>query len=434
MAAELPEDPENELADYDEGNLDVHEDATDELQAKGSYAGVQAAGFRDFLLKPELLRAIGDCGFEHPSEVQQECIPRAVHGTDIICQAKSGMGKTAVFVLTVLQQLEVDNDGQVAALVLCHARELAYQICQEFDRFSKYLKGIKTMVMFGGIPEKQHIDYLKDNKPHIVVGTPGRVLALAKKKVLKLDKVKHFVLDECDKMLESLDMRRDVQTIFTHTPHEKQTMMFSATIDKDIRAVCKKFAKNPQEVFVDDESKLTLHGLQQYYTKIDEQDKTTKLCDLLDTLDFNQVCIFVKAQKRALQLNKLLQKCQFPSVAIYGRMDQEERIKIYKQFKEYKARILVSTDLFGRGVDIERINIVVNYDMPESADQYLHRVGRAGRFGTKGLSVSFISSEEESEVLEEVQQRFEVHIKELPDKIETSSYIEDGKIEPPSTD
>lgn len=408
------------LVDYDEGNIDIQAQDGGTVLSKGSYAGIQAAGFRDFLLKPEILRAIGDCGFELPSQVQQECIPQAVLGTDIICQAKSGMGKTAVFVLAVLQQIE--DEDFVDTLVLAHARELAYQICLEFDRFSKYFENVRTAVFFGGVPERQHMQLLKDTKPQIVVGTPGRILALANKGALKLDKLKRFILDECDRMLESLDMRKDVQDIFKKSPHEKQVMMFSATIDKETRLVCKKFAQNPMEIFIDDESKLTLHGLQQYYCKIAEGDKTGKLTGLLDSLEFNQVVIFVRSVPRAKQLNKILCDCQFPSVAIYGRMKQDERIAIYNKFKNYEARILVSTDLFGRGVDIERVNVVINYDMTDEADNYLHRVGRAGRFGTKGLAITFISDEKESKVLEDVQKRFEAEVEELPDEIDESTY------------
>eukprot|EP00479_Gromia_sphaerica_P013942 TRINITY_DN802_c0_g1_i5.p1 TRINITY_DN802_c0_g1~~TRINITY_DN802_c0_g1_i5.p1 ORF type:complete len:226 (-),score=50.40 TRINITY_DN802_c0_g1_i5:82-759(-) len=192
-------------------------------------------------------------------------------------------------------------------------------------------------------------------------------------------------------MLDSLDMRRDVQEIFKATPHEKQVMMFSATIPPDMRKVCRKFARNPMEIFVDDEKELTLHGLQQYYVKIQESEKTRRLSDLLDALDFNQVVIFVKSVARAKALDKLLRKCQFPSMSIHRDLAQQKRIAIYNQFKEYKCRILVATDLFGRGVDIERVNIVINYDMPRDTKTYLHRVGRAGRFGTRALQLLCLS-------------------------------------------
>ncbi|PQM32736.1 DEAD-box ATP-dependent RNA helicase 56 [Prunus yedoensis var. nudiflora] len=309
--------------------------------------------------------------------------PQAILGMDVICQAKSGMGKTAVFVLSTLQQID-PVAGQVSALVLCHTRELAYQICHEFERFSTYLPDLTD---------------------------------------LSLKNVRHFILDECDKMLESLDMRRDVQEIFKMTPHDKQVMMFSATLSKEIRPVCKKFMQDPMEIYVDDEAKLTLHGLVQHYIKLTEAEKNRKLNDLLDALDFNQVVIFVKSVSRAAELNKLLSECNFPSICIHSGMNQEERLKRYKGFKEGHNRILVATDLVGRGIDIERVNIVINYDMPDSADTYLHRVGRAGRFGTKGLAITFVSSAADSDVLNDVQERFEVDIKELPEQIDTATYM-----------
>lgn len=392
--------------------------------AQGSYAGVQACSFRDMLLKAELQRAIGDAGFEHPSEVQQNAIPFAMVGNDMIVQAKSGMGKTAVFVIATLQQIEVDpENAAVDTLVLCHARELAYQIHREFERFSKYLPNIKTRVVYGGVPFNEHKKMMEEDTPHILIGTPGRVLHLLNENVLKLDNLKRFILDECDDILENgLNMRRQVQEIFKKTPHEKQVMMFSATISENARAVCRKLSRKAEEIFVDDK-KLTLHGLQQHFVELTENDKIRKLNDLLDALDFNQVVVFVKTRQRAAALDKMLQKCFFPSMCIHSDLKQEERLDRYRKFKEYQSRILVSTNLFGRGVDIERVNIVINFDMPSSSNEYLHRVGRAGRFGTKGLAITFVSGDEDKTVLEDVQNRFEVKVTPLPDEIDSSSYM-----------
>jgi len=421
--------PEDELPDFDEEVKDVEDGAKEEVKdseaKKGSYAAIHASGFRDFLLKPELGRAIVDCGFEHPSEVQHECIPQAILGTDVLCQAKSGMGKTAVFVLACLQQQTTSEAAEkaVKTLVICHTRELAYQIKHEFDRFAKYLPTLKTGVVYGGMPIAQDKEMLKNDTPQILIGTPGRVLGLVREEHLKLDKLQHFVLDECDKCLDKLDMRKDIQQIFCATPKKKQVMMFSATMTPETRALCKKFMQDPHEISVDEESKLTLHGLLQYYAKLEEKEKNRKLNDLLDALEFNQVVIFVKSVQRAVALDKLLVECNFPSIAIHSGLQQEERIARYKQFKEFQKRIMVSTDLFGRGIDIERVNIVINYDMPEDSDSYLHRVGRAGRFGTKGLAITFCGGDEDLEILKKVQSRFEVDIGEMPSKIDTTSYL-----------
>jgi ATP-dependent RNA helicase UAP56/SUB2 len=237
-------------------------------------------------------------------------------------------------------------------------------------------------------------------------------------------------------------MRSDVQQIFQACPRDKQVMMFSATLSQEIRPVCKKFMQDPLEIFVD-ESKLTLHGLQQYYIQLEEAQKTRKLTDLLDDLEFNQVVIFVKSISRAKALTKILTESNFPSIDIHRGISQQERLQRYKDFKDFKKRILVSTDLLGRGIDIERINIVINYDMPDQnggrgeqaadsaettqmvgSNAYLHRVGRAGRFGTKGLAISFIAKgTSEIKVLEEIQTRFETEIPEMPETIDVSSYM-----------
>ncbi|GCB64627.1 hypothetical protein scyTo_0009846 [Scyliorhinus torazame] len=381
-------DVDNELLDYEDDEVE-NQAAGDSSEVplkkdvKGSYVSIHSSGFRDFLLKPELLRAIVDCGFEHPSEGIREAPEAALNNI---------------------------------VLVMCHTRELAFQISKEYERFSKYMPSVKVAVFFGGLSVKKDEELLKKNCPHIVVGTPGRILALARNKSLNLKHIKHFILDECDKMLEQLDMRRDVQEIFRMTPHEKQVMMFSATLSKEIRPVCRKFMQD-----------LTLHGLQQYYVKLKDNEKNRKLFDLLDVLEFNQVVIFVKSVQRCIALAQLLVEQNFPAIAIHRGMPQEERLSRYQQFKDFQRRILVATNLFGRGMDIERVNIVFNYDMPEDSDTYLHRVARAGRFGTKGLAITFVSDENDAKILNDVQDRFEVNISELPDEIDISSYIEQSR-------
>jgi ATP-dependent RNA helicase UAP56/SUB2 len=414
---------EEEFLDYEE-NEEEQDTSKKASSKKGHYTGIHVSNFKDFMLKPELLRAVTDCGFEHPSEVQHQVIPQALLGMDVLCQAKSGMGKTAVFVLTVLHQLKVDPEGAVQVVVLVHTRELAFQIQREFERFCKYLPDVKSRVFFGGTNIKTDIEALANEKPAIVVGTPGRIMDLAvKRQKMDLSKVKHFVLDECDRLLAEVDMRKDVQATFRATPPEKQVMLYSATLSDEIRPICRLFCQDPMEILIDDEKKLTLHGLQQYYIKINEAEKNRKLNDLLDALEFNQVVIFVSKVARAKELNRLLDECNFPSTCVHSGMKTEDRLKTFKAFKDFEKRILVSTDLFGRGIDIERVNIVINYDFPEDSDQYLHRVGRAGRFGTKGLSISFLSTPADEEMMSKVQERFAVKVPELPDQIDQSSYM-----------
>jgi len=417
--------PEDDLPDFDEETETAEQKETKEEKKEVNFKNpnpISTMGWRDLLIKAELNRALGENGFEHPSEVQHAAIPQAILGTDLLCQAKSGMGKTAVFVIACLQTTDTTVKA-VQVLTIAHTRELVYQIKLEFDRFAKYIKDLKIAVVYGGTPLAHDREMLKDNTPHILIGTPGRVLGLVREKDLNLEKMTQFVLDECDKCLDKLDMRKDVQQIFIETPKKKQVMMFSATMTPETRVLCKKFMQDPHEIRVNEESKLTLHGLLQYVVKLSEKEKNRKLNDILDVLEFNQVVIFVKSVQRAIALDKLLVECNFPSIAIHSGLSQEDRITRYKQFKEFQKRIMVATDLFGRGIDIERVNIVINYDMPDDGDSYLHRVGRAGRFGTKGLAVTFSSGDEDAAVLKKVQERFEVNIPEMPNQIDTTSYL-----------
>mmetsp|Transcript_6636 Transcript_6636/g.11571 ORF Transcript_6636/g.11571 Transcript_6636/m.11571 type:complete len:435 (+) Transcript_6636:64-1368(+) len=428
----------DDLPDFDgnaAGAEDGEEDGKDGRQ-EGA-ADIRASGFRDFVLKPEVLQAIVECGFEHPSEVQHACIPQALLGTDILCQAKSGMGKTAVFVLACLTAIDL-SQKVVRVLVLGHTRELAYQIEHEFLRLGKKLAGLRVAAVYGGTPIEADKTMLKNNCPHVLVATPGRALALlrAENTPLKLDNMTHFILDECDRCIDELDLRKDVQQIFIKTPKRKQVMMFSATMGADTRTICKRFMQNPHEISVESEAKLTLHGLLQYYVKLEEKSKIKKLIDLLDSLEFNQVVVFVKSVKRALALDGILRESNFPSMTLHELPKQFQhkadpkdglsaanRIERLKLFKEFKNRILVTTDLFGRGMDVERVNIVINFDIPADDTMYLHRVGRAGRFGTKGLAITFMASTEDEQVLKKVQSRFEVTIGEMPDAIDQTSYL-----------
>jgi ATP-dependent RNA helicase UAP56/SUB2 len=428
---------EEELPDFNDEDIGAGEDHKDGTKAEVTAAAIRSSGFRDFLLKTEIMQGVVECGFEQPSEVQHACIPQAVLGTDILCQAKSGMGKTAVFVLACLQLVDT-SEKAVRAIVIGHTRELAYQIEHEFKRLGKHVKDMKVKAVYGGSPMTEDKEMLQKDPPHVLVGTPGRLIGLLRADgALKLDKVTHFIVDECDRCIDHLELRRDVQQVFIKTPKKKQVMMFSATLTPDTKDICKRFMHSAFEITVESEAKLTLHGLLQYYVKLEEKQKTKKLIDMLDSLEFNQVVIFVKSVKRALALDELLRDCNFPSMTLHqlpeefhkGHAKQGEvpgkdhtRIQRLQLFKDFHKRILVTTDLFGRGMDVERLNIVINYDMPDDT-MYFHRVGRCGRFGTKGLAVSFVSTDEDMATLTKVQARFDVAVKTMPAHIDTTSYL-----------
>lgn len=391
----------DDLQDYDETQHTTQKDLDIDTKVY----------FKDFSLKDELMRSITDVQFEHPSKVQQLCIPKAILGVDILCQAKSGTGKTAVFVLSTLQQVNpIEKETLVVTVV--HTKELALQVKNEFLRFTKGLN-ITVDCFYGGQPLVDNINVLKDGQPNIVIGTPGRLLHLLNERFLKFNHVKHFVMDEVDELISDLSMRWDVQQIFTKTPVNKQTMMFTATMNKETQLDCLKFLRDPHVISVDEEKKLTLHGLLQNYMMVNESDKLARLEELIDNTDFTQLVIFVREKGRAGWLSRQLKNKGFPSVEIHAGMSVAERMSRFQRFKDVKERILVSTDLMARGIDVADVNVVINYDMPDTADTYLHRVGRAGRFETKGTAISFVESASDVTVLNDVQSRFEVNIKNL---------------------
>jgi len=389
------------------------------------FTGVNSSGFKDFVLKSELNRAIKNNGFEHPSEVQQDCIPAAIEGRDIICQARAGTGKTAVFIIAILNQMVEEDAKPGMALIMANTRELANQIKNEFDRFTEFMPWVRKECFLGGqnIKDQQKILKNEQKAPHIVIGTPGRILQLVNEKSLKLDNNKIFVLDECDKLIHETDMRDQVQKIFVKGNPQRQVMMFSATFPADCKVNCRKFMKDPFELYVDSDSGLVLHGLKQYFVKLENNAKISKLIQLLDDLEFNQVVVFTEKKAYAHKLNEVIQNEKFPSIVCHSDMSTDQRIAVYNKFKEGKHRILVSTDLMGRGIDIEKVNVVFNFDMPKDEHQYMHRVGRAGRFGTKGLAISFISTPDDTELLDKIQSKFEVKVEELPSVIEKSHYM-----------
>jgi ATP-dependent RNA helicase UAP56/SUB2 len=370
-----------------------------------------AAQFKDFLLRDELNKAIKEAAFEHPSEIQQMCIPKAILGQDILCQAKSGTGKTAVFVLSTLQQLRI-VEKETSIVVVVHTKEMAEQVRHEYLRFSKFFDNVTVAAFYGGTSVKDDIDQLAAAAPTVVIATPGRLAALVRYKDLSLKHVQFFIIDECDNILDRLRMRYDVQSVFTKTPRKKQTMMFTATLNESTKDVCIRFLSSPFEVKVDEESKLTLYGLKQMYAKVTAENKDNMLEGILNNFQYDQAVIFASSKESATRIANVLNSKKFPTIEIHSSLSTEERKERLGKFKEFGYRILVTTDLMSRGIDIQRINLVINYDMPDGPETYLHRVGRAGRFETEGASITFVGSDEDTAILNEIQSRFEVSIEE----------------------
>lgn len=396
---------DDELVDYKE---EVRTEQKRDIRKSSS----TSSQFKDFLLRDELNEAIKNAAFEHPSEVQQLCIPKAILGTDVLCQAKSGTGKTAVFVIATLQQLKV-VEKETSVIVVVHTKEMAEQVKAEYERFSKSFDNVSVSAIYGGTSIKDNLEQLSISAPSIIVGTPGRLAAMVRNKDLNLKHVKFFVVDECDKVLEDLSTRYDIQTVFTKTPRNKQTLMFTATLSDSTKDTCMKFLDNPFVVRVGEESKLTLYGLTQMYTNVNESEKENKLEGVLNDFTYDQAVVFTNSKETSSKVVEFLKSKGFPTIEIHSGLDTEERKTRLAGFKDYQYRILVSTDLMSRGIDIQHINLVINYSMPDSPETYLHRVGRAGRFETEGTSVTFVATNEDTAILNEIQSRFEVSIKEI---------------------
>jgi ATP-dependent RNA helicase UAP56/SUB2 len=435
--------PAPDIEEYESDSGDEIVDEADGRQNGDEKGHIgTAANFKDFLLKPEILKAIQDSGFEHPSKVQEEAIPMAMMGHDCVVQAKSGMGKTLVFCSAILNRLDLSKNAGLQALVLVHTRDMVHQIASDFGRFSAHMSGedgtVRVQMVIGGVDKRNQRAALKENNPHIIVASPGRMAELVGDDAIDLSGITMLAIDEVDCMLEKSDMREQVQKIFLKTPRKKQTMVLSATLAEDIKPTVMKFVRNPKEILLEPD-KLTLHGLKQFYCKVDDNKKNRKLIALLDSLKFNQVMVFVSSTRRADALNQILNDQEFPSTTLHGKMDVESRKETFKNFKKgLDKRIMVTTDVCARGVDMEKVNIVFNYDFPDAkradekpqltpeevaADTYLHRVGRAGRFGNRGLAISFIQSEEDQKIFDIVQSRFKVQIEELPETIDPSAHM-----------
>lgn len=350
-----------------------------------------AALFSDFRLSDTLLSNIREAQFENPSPVQTMAIPKALLGKDILCQAKSGTGKTAVFVLSVLQLIEDSRKPPHALqyIVVAHVKEMVDQIRDEFVRFSKGL-GVRVGCAYSG----------DAHACGILVGTPAMVAELLRSEALDLHALRGIVVDECDVVAPGCE------EIFACLPPTAQAMMFTATLTKATKAECLRLLKDPFVILVDDDSKLTLHGLRQYYLETKEREKLANLQRVAQT--HQQVIVFSRSIQNALYIEKELPHAR----AITQKMDTGDRIRVLNEFKNREFPILSTTDILSRGIDVQDVSCVVNYDVPSDPQTYLHRVGRAGRFETPGTAIVFVNGQQDSVRLNEIMDLYEIDIEE----------------------
>jgi translation initiation factor 4A len=349
---------------------------------------VEYKEFDDMKLKQELLRGIYAYGFEKPSKIQQRAIVPIISSTrDVIAQAQSGTGKTGTFTISTLQNLDFTcNDVQ--AILLAPTRELAEQTFKVVLALGEYL-GVKAYCCVGGTKVRDDIATLRDGV-QIVVGTPGRVYHMISEGYLVVDKLRMLVIDEADEML-SRGFKDQIYDIFKHLPEQMQVCLFSATMPTEVLEISEKFMQNPIQILITKEN-LTLEGIKQFYILVEKDDyKFDCLCDLYKTLTITQCVIFVNSKKRVDILSQQLNKKGFTVSSMHGDMEPEERSKIMKEFRSGLSRILISTDLLARGIDVHHVSLVINYDLPRLRENYIHRIGRSGRYGRKGVAINFVT-------------------------------------------
>jgi len=371
--------------------------------------------FEDYFLKRELLMGIYEKGFETPSPIQEESIPIALAGRDILARAKNGTGKTGAFCIPTLEKIDTSKK-EIQAMILVPTRELALQTAQICKELAKHT-AIEVMVTTGGTSLKDDIMRLHTDI-HLVVATPGRILDLASKGVARLGKARILAMDEADKLL-SPEFQPIIEQLIGFLPAERQIMLFSATFPVTVKQFKEKFLRKPYIINLMDE--LTLKGVTQYYAFVEERQKVHCLNTLFSKLRINQSIIFCNSVNRVELLAKKVTELGYSCFYIHAKMLQSHRNRVFHDFRNGLCRNLVSSDLFTRGIDIQSVNVVINFDFPKNAETYLHRVGRSGRFGHLGLAVNLITYDDRLN-LYRIEQELGTEIKPIPPQIEERLY------------
>ncbi len=352
--------------------------------------------FTDLNLSKETLNSLENMGFSKPTEIQEKTIPYALEDYDLLGQAQTGTGKTAAFGIPIVEKIN-PKEKQPQALILTPTRELALQVSEEIRKIGKG-KGIYTLAVYGGTSIDRQIKFLKYKKNQVVVGTPGRVKDLIDRDILKLDKVKIFVLDEADRMLD-MGFIDDIRYIYSKLSQNKQVLLFSATIPNSIMALAKEFLKKDFKTVKVKPEEIVVDKIEQYLFKVNEDTRFPKLKDLLHKYSNKKAIIFTETKKNVDELYRLLKKHNFKVGAIHGDFSQRKREKVLKDFKENNINILIATDVASRGIDIKDVDIVYNYRLPNNLESYVHRIGRTGRAGRKGLAISLATGSEKQNVI-----------------------------------
>jgi len=350
---------------------------------------MESLTFKDLNLSKNIERAVEDMGFEEPTPIQSQSIPYLMEGKDVIGQAQTGTGKTAAFGIPALEMLDVKSK-KVQVVVLCPTIELANQVAEEMSNLAKY-QNTKMLPVYGGQPIDRQIKALRRGV-HIVIGTPGRVLDHIQRKTLKLDGVKMLVLDEADEMLD-MGFREDIEFILSRVPSQKQTVLFSATMPQPIIKLTKKYQQNPQMVKTV-HKELTVPQIEQFYFEVKNNAKTEVLCRLIDIYNFKSSLVFCNTKKNVDKQVETLKARGYLVDGLHGDMRQAQRERVMSNFRKGEIETLVATDVAARGIDVENIEAVFNYDIPQDEESYVHRIGRTGRAGKEGVAITFASGKD----------------------------------------
>lgn len=368
------------------------------------------ASFEKMGLKEPLLRGIYGYGFSAPSAIQSRAITQIITGRDTIAQAQSGTGKTATFSIGMLQIVESGNKS-TQAIVLSPTRELATQIQDVIKALGNYMN-VRVHACVGGKSVGEDAKALAAGQ-HIVSGSPGRVLDMVKRRNITTRHVKMLVLDEADELMGPHGFKDQIYDIYKLLPASCQVVVVSATLPKEVLAMTRKFTNDPVKILVK-RDEITLEGIKQYQIRLDKEEwKFDTLCDLYDNLTITQAVIFCNTKRKVDWLASELRRANFTVVAMHGDMKQEERDKIMGEFRLGNSRVLISTDVWARGIDVQQVSLVINYDMPSDKENYVHRIGRSGRFGRKGVAINFVTAEDEDGVAD-LEKYYSIKINEMP--------------------
>ena len=346
--------------------------------------------FEDMNISNEICRAVLDMGFEEATPIQSQAIPVILEGKDIIGQSQTGTGKTAAFGIPLLERINPE-DRRLQALILCPTRELAIQVSEEFRKLLKYKDNIRVLPIYGGQPIDRQIAALRKGT-QVVIGTPGRVMDHMRRRTIKAETVQMMVLDEADEMLD-MGFREDIETILVKIPEEHQTLLFSATLSPEILDITKRFQRNPEFIKIVRKD-LTVPNIEQYYFDVKEKTKLDALCRIIDVYDPKLAMVFCNTKKRVDDLVEMLQGRGYFAEGLHGDLKQAQRDKVMQKFRNGTIEILVATDVAARGIDVDDIDVVFNYDVPQDEEYYVHRIGRTGRAGKAGKAFTFCVGKE----------------------------------------